>query len=226
MLLLKERPVKLGGRAFELLQLLVQRRGELVSKNELMAAAWPGTFLHDGTVPKTLAPNLALIRARIREKPTDTVFLSKEMEDTLIHFSHARKLQRNKAAEPMHAAKQMREYLESLKLGGVSDVHDYYSQLCSITHPSAETVMIWFEGEKDGDQVVWRRTNDTHRDRIDRFLLGWKQTNELVVAAAFMPALTSLRMLHKLDFLPKIPSLKSLPLEMPVWKEFERHLRR
>jgi hypothetical protein len=184
---------------------------------------YPSVELDD----KTLAPNLALIRARIREKPTDTVFLSKELEDTLIHFSHGRKLQRNEIAEPMHAAKQMREYMESLKRGGVSDVHDYYSQLCSITHPSAETVMIWFEGEKDGDQVIWRRTNVTQRDRIDRFLVSWKETNELVVAAAFIPALMSLRMLHKLDFLPKIPSLKSFPLEkMPAWKEFERHLKR
>src|SRR5437588_8244426 len=47
LLLLDERPVKLGGRAFELLRLLVQRRGELVSKNELTAAAWPGTFVHE-----------------------------------------------------------------------------------------------------------------------------------------------------------------------------------
>ncbi|MBR0710311.1 ATP-binding protein [Bradyrhizobium liaoningense] len=50
LLLLDGRPVKLGGRAFELLQLLVQRRGDLVSKNELMAAAWPGTFLHDSNL--------------------------------------------------------------------------------------------------------------------------------------------------------------------------------
>jgi len=50
LLLLEGRPVKLGGRAFELLQVLVQRCGDLVSKNELMAAAWPGTFLHDSNL--------------------------------------------------------------------------------------------------------------------------------------------------------------------------------
>jgi len=86
--------------------------------------------------------------------------------------------------------------------------------------------MLWFDGEKDGDQVVWRRTSDQHSARIDRFLLGWKETNELVITAGFMPALMSLRILHKVDFLPRIPSLKLLPLEkMPAWKEFERHLR-
>jgi predicted ATPase/DNA-binding winged helix-turn-helix (wHTH) protein len=50
LLLLDGRPVKLGGRAFELLHLLVHRCGELVSKEELMAAAWPGTFLHESNL--------------------------------------------------------------------------------------------------------------------------------------------------------------------------------
>jgi predicted ATPase/DNA-binding winged helix-turn-helix (wHTH) protein len=49
-LLLENRPVKLGGRAFELLRLLVQRGGELVSKDELMAAAWPGIFVHESNL--------------------------------------------------------------------------------------------------------------------------------------------------------------------------------
>jgi hypothetical protein len=185
------------------------------------------TFYSLGAVPKTLAPRLTLIRARIRERPTDTIFASRELEDRLIHFSHGRRLQRNEIAEPMHAARQMREYLDELKQGGVPDVHAYYSELCSITHPSAESVMIWFDAEKDGQEVVWQRTNVAHRDRIEKFLLSWKKTNELVVAAAFVPALMSLRMLHKLDFLPKIPSLKLFPLEkMPAWRELERHIRK
>ena len=50
LLLLEGRPVKLGGRAFELLRLLVQRGGELVSKEELMAVAWPGIFVHESNL--------------------------------------------------------------------------------------------------------------------------------------------------------------------------------
>lgn len=42
--------VKLGGRAFELLHLLVHRSGELIGKDELMAAAWPGIFVHDSNL--------------------------------------------------------------------------------------------------------------------------------------------------------------------------------
>jgi predicted ATPase/DNA-binding winged helix-turn-helix (wHTH) protein len=50
LLLLDGHPVKLGGRAFELLNLLVQRSGDLVSKDELMAGAWPGMFLHESNL--------------------------------------------------------------------------------------------------------------------------------------------------------------------------------
>jgi DNA-binding winged helix-turn-helix (wHTH) protein len=50
LLLLEKHPIKLGGRAFELLRLLVQRGGELVSKEELMAAAWPGIFVHESNL--------------------------------------------------------------------------------------------------------------------------------------------------------------------------------
>lgn len=45
-----DRVVPLGGRAFELLCLLVQRGGMLVDKKELMAAAWPDTFVHDSNL--------------------------------------------------------------------------------------------------------------------------------------------------------------------------------
>src|SRR6185436_14219435 len=72
LLLLDGRPVKLGGRAFELLQLLVQRRGELVSKKELMAAAWPGTFLHDSN----LKVNMWSLRRSLGDTQLEPVYVA------------------------------------------------------------------------------------------------------------------------------------------------------
>ncbi|TCL71063.1 transcriptional regulator [Rhizobium sp. BK251] len=40
----------IGGRAFLILQELVKRAGELVSKEELIEAAWPDTFVEDGNL--------------------------------------------------------------------------------------------------------------------------------------------------------------------------------
>ena len=72
LLLLDGRPVRLGGRAFELLQLLVQRRGELVSKTELMAAAWPGTFLHDSN----LKVNMWSLRRSLGDTQTEPAYIA------------------------------------------------------------------------------------------------------------------------------------------------------
>ena len=182
-------------------------------------------FYSLGPVPKTLAPTLTSIRARIKEKPTDTVAISKELEDRLIHFSHGRKLQRGEITDPVHAAKQIRDYLDGLKHAGIRDVHAFYAELCSITHPSAESVVLWFDEAKEGHEVIWRRTGTGQRERIDEFLNHWRETNVGVFNAAFVPVFMSLRVLHKIDFLPKIPSLKSFPLEsFTAWKQIERQI--
>ena len=40
-------PVKLGSRALDILWLLVSRAGDVVSKNELLALAWPGLIVEE-----------------------------------------------------------------------------------------------------------------------------------------------------------------------------------
>jgi TolB-like protein/Tfp pilus assembly protein PilF len=43
-------PVSLGGRALDLLGVLVERHGELLSKTEIMAAVWPKAVVEDGNL--------------------------------------------------------------------------------------------------------------------------------------------------------------------------------
>ena len=43
-------PVPLGGRAFELLEVLAQAEGRLVTKSELMSAVWPGAVVGENTL--------------------------------------------------------------------------------------------------------------------------------------------------------------------------------
>jgi DNA-binding winged helix-turn-helix (wHTH) protein len=45
-----DRPVRLGSRAFDILTALVERAGEVVSKDELMARAWPQTFVEEANL--------------------------------------------------------------------------------------------------------------------------------------------------------------------------------
>jgi len=58
-LLLKvNRPVRLGSRALEILIALVERAGDVVSKEELMARVWPNTFVD----PANLAVHVSALR--------------------------------------------------------------------------------------------------------------------------------------------------------------------
>ena len=55
LLLHGDRPVRLGSRALEILIALVERPGELVGKNELIARVWPRTFVEEGNLKVQVA---------------------------------------------------------------------------------------------------------------------------------------------------------------------------
>ncbi|MBT1514070.1 winged helix-turn-helix domain-containing protein [Bradyrhizobium sp. SRL28] len=50
MLLEGDKPVRLGSRAFDILAALIERAGEVVGKEELMARAWPQTFVEEANL--------------------------------------------------------------------------------------------------------------------------------------------------------------------------------
>jgi DNA-binding winged helix-turn-helix (wHTH) protein len=45
-----DKPVRLGSRAFDILTALVERAGEVVAKEELIARAWPATFVEEANL--------------------------------------------------------------------------------------------------------------------------------------------------------------------------------
>ena len=50
LLLESDKPVRLGSRAFDILTALVERAGEVVGKDELVARAWPQTFVEESNL--------------------------------------------------------------------------------------------------------------------------------------------------------------------------------
>src|SRR5215475_11530894 len=66
-------PVPVGGRAFEIIEVLAQSAGELVTKDELMNRIWPGAVVmentlqvHAGAVRKALGPYRGLLKTESR----------------------------------------------------------------------------------------------------------------------------------------------------------------
>ena len=63
LLLEGEKPLPLGSRALEILIVLLERPGELVSKQELMARVWPNTFVE----PANLTVHISALRRTLRD---------------------------------------------------------------------------------------------------------------------------------------------------------------
>ena len=63
LLLDADKPVRIGSRALDILVALVERRGELVSKGELMARVWPDTIV----VEANLSVHVAALRRILRD---------------------------------------------------------------------------------------------------------------------------------------------------------------
>src|ERR1700739_2133324 len=55
------RPVKLGGRAFDVLMALIEARGAVVSKDALMTRVWPGRIIEENS----LAAQIVVLRAAL-----------------------------------------------------------------------------------------------------------------------------------------------------------------
>lgn len=64
--------VPIGGRALELLTALVERRGQLITKKELMARVWPRSVVEEGN----LKVNMAALRKVLGEGPQDQRFVA------------------------------------------------------------------------------------------------------------------------------------------------------
>ena len=63
LLLEGDKPVHLGSRALEILIALLERRGELVSKRDLMARVWPNVFVE----PANLTVHMSALRRALRD---------------------------------------------------------------------------------------------------------------------------------------------------------------
>jgi DNA-binding winged helix-turn-helix (wHTH) protein len=63
LLLEGDKPVTLGSRAIHILMVLLERPGELVTKQELMARVWPNVFVE----PANLAVHVSALRRALRD---------------------------------------------------------------------------------------------------------------------------------------------------------------
>ena len=96
--------------------------------------------------PLTLAQFHSAITESLEGRAT-SLLISSEVENELIHYSHARRLKRTERANapPTHEARQAQQYLQIFGDLNAEKVKRCYSDLCDLTHPGASSVTMWLD---------------------------------------------------------------------------------
>lgn len=175
-------------------------------------------------VPISLSENYDIIKSALEGKLKGAIICCKTLEDSLIHFSHARRLSKGHTEPEIHRAKTSREYLDLLKKIGDGEILNCYSELCEITHPAAASIAFLFD-QKPKDEYQLSLENDAKY--IINFCAKYKSIMSEILQLSFNLALLTLRVLNSfpVDKL-KTPILNELSFEsIRGWQNIKNYIK-
>lgn len=174
-----------------------------------------------------LADKHHLIRRCLEGKEDQTVVVSSEVEDLMIHFTHARRLTKGekKRLPPSHEAKPAAEYIRELAAHGMPHAPELYSELCALSHPAADSVKYLFSNTGEG--TVFRIDPYADRRAIDSLVAAYSAVFEDLLMVAVNPILLTLRVFHAFPLFPDIPELRAVDFSaIPAWATIEKGMKR
>ena len=181
-----------------------------------------GDAIHSlNQVPLTIAENSSEIRRMLRGNSTPFVS-SSDLENSLIHYTHARKLKKSDASADSHRAEQTHVYVKSLE-PYAPKIYEMYTVLCGFAHPAAQSVAAHMSPLDEND---WSLTVDPGKDLISAFIVEWhSQFSELPMLATNQ-ALCTLKVLSVIDgqrYGSRFASQIDLSA-IPLWLKCASHL--
>ncbi|MCO6409487.1 hypothetical protein [Hoeflea alexandrii] len=173
-------------------------------------------------VALTLAGIKDAVKAEISGKAGETMILSEDLENSFIHFTHARKVGKTETAPDSHKAMQAFQYINMVERMKIVGVKAFYADLCEIVHPAAESVRVTFVPDND----AWIVDPLQERAVLDAMIAERKQALQGIVMASYNAPLMILRVLHAFDIFTKLPGLRKYQFDkIPEWKKIEAVLR-
>jgi hypothetical protein len=167
-------------------------------------------------VPSTLADQYLHIRSSL-DRSQSEFYVSKELEDNLIHYSHARTSKNNIKLSYPHKAKNAKEYLDILSGADEKQIYECYSFLCDITHPSYASVLFFLDINEDGSLILYQKNPDSVN--ILNFISKYKNMMQNLFHMSLNPAILTLRLINKLSIKNLfISTLENINLDsIPLW---------
>ncbi|MBD9561719.1 hypothetical protein [Pseudomonas sp. PDM09] len=96
------------------------------------------TYFSLGSVPLTLANSSGYIDDALGRRPAKKLAVSEELENALIHFSFARKLNKGEDSPASHRAATAGEYMSQLDSDELP-IKRLYAELCQVVHPAHQS---------------------------------------------------------------------------------------
>lgn len=178
-----------------------------------------------GGIAISLAENHVQISRALSGTLGNQCPLSKEIEDTLIHFKYARHLTKAEmaTAPQSHRALQVRRYIEGLVKGQVHKVTACYQSLCDLTHPGASSVWMWITSENGVDLELNPNQDES---AITHYLTEYRDTFAELMMFAFNPAVLTLNVLNYFPLRTfHTPALLDWNLSgIPLWQKCQSKL--
>lgn len=153
-----------------------------------------------GPVARILASIKDEIKAELTGRASEPFQISSELENSLIHFTHARKVTKTEDVPDSHKAMQSFKYIDYVEQMKISGVKDLYSRLCEIVHPAAASVSVTFVPKDD----AWIVDPFNENVVLQNLLVETQGTLLGVVMASYNAPLLILRTLHYFDLFAKI----------------------
>ena len=166
----------------------------LRSLMESSADSWATLRRVPGTLESQFSRILSALNSTSRE-----ILMCEELEDCLIHFSHARKPNRDdKSSVPKsHIAEEPWKYLKKWGDSGAGEVQELYGFLCQLTHPARESVFIFADQERDASShhvIAPKALDDIH---IRKFVKQYDEMLLMILKTAVSPSIVVLKALNK-----------------------------
>jgi hypothetical protein len=171
----------------------------------------------------SLADCHSVIRKAMAGKLQELIF-APDLEERLIHFTHARRLEKKAVAPESHKAEAAAKYLATLNESGDGRVLECYGALCELTHPAASSIMCFTDVNDDG--TLFKLVPDGSPKLIDEFCGDYSDIMLRIMALGIMPPLLQLKVLNHIGPAPlRTPLVERLPLaSRPVWLDLRQRL--
>ncbi|ADT69834.1 hypothetical protein RB215_13820 [Pseudoalteromonas sp. HL-AS2] len=143
----------------------------------------------------TLSKNIKDINISINQN-SPNFHIYTDLENQLIHYSHARRLNSGESAPDSHKAETAARYVKMLDEETSSDFYDCYSELCQLSHPAAQGVLHMMIPINDQNFIFEHKFG---KEKIDAFLEKQRDKFSALLTFAFNPSILALKVINHIQ---------------------------